>query len=245
MSFAIQNTSKRYTNIADFPTTDVRTDMVGEYILGVSQSNTQVNTADRTKPLFLQPGNTGPIVYGSNFATVKNGDSYAGNVSAGLDTGIYLGPKSYTMIQVSRGSKSALGAPQNFFGMRYFQERLCVYNSNGGDLNAVPDLPSGVADASKFYFTAARMPYLGVSKLYRYENGVLSSSEEGSVGGIRDATQTFQIGGSGLTGSASIGSIVDVGYVAIYEKALTDGEIAAIYADLKIYLASYRGLVVS
>lgn len=245
MSFAIQNSAKRYTNIADFPTTDVRTNMVGEYILGGTLANSAINTADKTKPLSLHSGNTGAITYGSNFATVKNGDYCAGYVAAGFDTGIYLGPKPYTLIQISRGSRSALGAQQSFFGMLYYANRLCIYNSNSGALDAVPDLPTSIADNSKFAFTAARMPYLGVSKLYRYDGGVLSSSEEGNVGGTRDATKTIQIGGAGLAGAAAINSVTDVAYVAIYEKALTDGEVAEIYSDLKAYFASYRGLNIS
>lgn len=245
MSFAIQNSAKRYTNIADFPTTDVRAGMVGEYILGGTLANSAINTADKTKPLALHSGNTGAVAYGANFATVKNGDYYAGNVAAGFDTGIYLGPKPYTLIQISRGSRSALAAAQNYFGMRYYAGRLCVYNSQSGALDAVADLPTAIADDSKFAFTAARMPYLGVSKLYRYDGGVLSSIEEGNVGDTRDTSKTIQIGGPGLAGPAAINPVTDVAYVAIYEKALTDGEVAEIYSDLKAYFASYRGLNIS
>ena len=248
MSFAIQNSAKRYINIADFPTTDVRANMVGEYILGGTLENSAINTADKTKPLALHSGNTGAVVYGTNFATVKDGGYYAGYVAAGFDTGIYLGPKSYTLIQISRGSRSALwseGSDNNYFGMLYYGGRLCVYNSNSGTLDAVPDLPTSIADDSKFAFTAARMPYLGVSKLYRYDGGVLSSSEEGNVGGTRDTSKTIRIAGAGNYLYAPINPVTDVAYVAIYEKALTDGEIAEIYSDLKTYFANYRGLNIS
>lgn len=234
-SIAIRATNSRFTYASKAPTTDVRASLIGEYIFGGTQANSTPNPVNSAAPLTLAAANTEAVVYGTNFATVKH--------TAGFDTGIPLELQgNYTVIQVTKNSLGAIGAKQGFFGTLNYQGRLCLYNSQGGESNAVADL--AVKSDSAFYFLAAKMPYAGKGKLYRYEGGALVTNEGENNGGTRDTSKTWRIG-SDVTGAASIFSPVDIAYAAIYNRLLSDAEIADAYLDIKAYLSGYRGLSIS
>lgn len=234
-SVSIRAVNSRFTYINKSPTTDVRSSLVAEYVFGSNQAASTPNTANSSVPLVLAASNTEAVVYGTNFATVKH--------TAGFDTNIsleYAG--DYTVIQVTQNSLGAMGAKQDYFGTLSFQGRLCLYNSQQGDSNAVADLP--VKSDSAFYFLAAKMPYAGKGKLYRYEGGALVTNEGENNGGTRDTTKTWRIG-SDVTGVGYIFSPANIAYAAIYNRVLSDAEISEVYQDVKNYLSNYRALVVS
>lgn len=234
-SIAIRATNSRFTYASKAPTTDVRSSLIGEYIFGGTQANSTPNPVNSAAPLTLAAANTEAVVYGTNFATVKH--------TAGFDTGIPLELQgNYTVIQVTKNSLGAIGAKQNYFGTLKYLERLCLYNSQSGGGESVADL--AVKSDSAFYFLAAKMPYAGKGKLYRYEGGALVTNEGEVNGGARSTTVTWRIG-SDVTGPASIFSPVEIAYAAIYNRLLSDAEIADAYLDIKAYLSGYRGLSIS
>lgn len=235
-SIAIRATNSRFTYASKAPTTDVRSSLIGEYIFGGTQANSTPNPVNSAAPLTLAAANTEAVVYGTNFATVKH--------TAGFDTGIPLELQgNYTVIQVTKNSLGAIGAKQYYFGtLRYDADRICLYNSQYGTVENVADL--AVKSDGAFYFLAAKMPYAGKGKLYRYEDGVLVTNEGEVNGGARSTTDTWRIG-SDVTGTASIFSPVDIAYAAIYNSLLSDAEIADAYLDIKAYLSDYRGLSIS
>lgn len=234
-SIAIRATNNRFTYASKAPTTDVRSSLIGEYIFGGTQANSTPNPVNSAAPLALAAANTEAVVYGTNFATVKH--------TAGFDTGIPLEQQgNYTVIQVTKNSLGAIGAKQNYFGSLNYLGRLCLYNSQSGGSESVADL--GVKSDNAFYFLAAKMPYAGKGKLYRYEGGALVTNEGEVTGGARATTVTWRIG-SDVAGPAGIFSPVDIAYAAIYNRLLSDAEIADAYLDIKAYLSGYRGLSIS
>lgn len=234
-SVSIRAVNSRFTYINKSPTTDVRSSLVGEYVFGSNQAGSTPNTANYSLPLVLAAANTEAVVYGSNFATVKH--------TAGFNTNLALELNgNYTVVQVTKNSLGVLGAKQNYFGTLNYAGTLCLYNSQSGVQSSVADL--AVKSDNAFYFLAAKMPHLGKGKLYRYEAGTLVTNEGEVDGGNRDTAQTWRIG-SDVTGSAGIFSPVDIAYAAIYNRLLSDAEIAEVYQDVKNYLSSYRSLAVS
>lgn len=208
--------------------------LVAEFILGGSKAESVINMAKRSTPGTAK----GAPVYGAGFVTtVATADS--------IDLNVPHPTQDFTAILVSRagvGTFGALGTHQ-FLGAQYSgfdkvdADGNYFWNSNPSR-DGVAKLANPPA-SQQFVFQAGVAPLGGLSKLFMGTNGVLAVAAATKPGiSPRPVLPNFTISGQAITRGG------DTAYLALYDRALSDAEIASAYTSLKTFLSG-RGLSVS
>lgn len=233
MALSIQISDADFTQVVTSLSLPDRAGLVAEYTFGESQAKSVIN---RAAPGLASMTLISTPVYGSNYAEVFT----SGATGNGFETGIPC-PQDATIITVV---KKVSGFPGLFHakgttGFHNYTNVPAVYNSKSGALTVTADLP--VPASTDFVFYAGTLPAGNKSKLYIYEGGVLSTNLAEVNGDARPAT-TFVIGGPSYNSSGA--GTARVAYSALFDRVLSDAEVAAAYTSLKAYLAT-RGVTVS
>jgi uncharacterized protein YcfL len=234
-----------------------RSNVVGEYILGVSQAESIKNRADPSKPLTVQ--GTGHV-YNPATVTVKS----SATVGYGFITGII--PEDYYTILVIRKA-STINTTAHLIGMVVTSTQLgprqfgaTNYFSGWGESanNAGPSRTRPVDTALHFEAGVSSIPNAqwagvgGKNQLYWYDTGGVQQFAESPVavtltGGrsvaMKDGTKTIAIGSNQLV-DTNASNVVEVAYVAIINRQYTPAEIEIAYRAIVAYYAA-RGVTVT
>lgn len=235
MSLSIQIADASFNQVVASLSLPDRAGLLAEYVFGGNEAQSLVN---RAAPGLAAMTPIQTPVYGSNYAEISTLNASVGN---GFETGL-LCPANATIITVVQ---KVTDFPAFFFaksttGIHNYQSVPAVYNSASGTLSVAADLP--VPASTDFVFYAGTLPLGDKSKLYIYEDEVLSTNVAEVKGGVNRPATTFTIGGP-VHNSAGEGT-ARVAYSALFERVLSDAEVASAYTSLKAYLGS-RGVTVS
>jgi hypothetical protein len=210
-------------------TLPVRTGLVSEFVLGGSQASSIKNLADSSFPLTV----TGVPEYFDNSVLVK----YSGYGNHYFTESKNVPLVDMTLISIRKKAvvgASGVATTGNYTGFLDYTP-LDFYNSQSGTAANVANLPNPTH--SNFFFEAATGPYYGIAKVFLYTDGVLSTALQESLGGARPALPF-------VIGSSYGGGIGEHAFMAVYDRLLSDAEIAQAYAAMKAYYAA-RGVTVS
>ena len=211
-----------------------RSGLIGEYIFGENYTKSRKNRAGPSA-LDLTVMNTSGagVSYGENYAAV----SHVPGQNFGFGTGIAT-PENATLITVFR----VLSGCQPFIttggynGFHNYGQFPNLYNSGSGTLKA--NLPA--VTSSKYVFYAGQMPGGDKATIWGAAAGALVSNTDAANGGpLPRSTTSLEIGTT-TAGNAGTGT-GRVAYTAIFNRVLTNAQIAAAYASLKTFLTG-RGL---
>lgn len=216
-----------------------RDQLVGEYILGVSQALSVYNHANSSAPLTVQ----GTPTYNANSVTVRSDVS----TGYGFKTGII--PDDDATLIVVRKNAAIASAPVivatsapggTAFGMLQFGSTN--YAANGENLYGLGAKRPTPASASSVYFEALVMSRRnvqrtlgGYGKMYYYSGAtqveVVSTDLNTTA---RRLLGEICIGSNLLTDNVSTNT-VEVFFVGIYQRPLSGAELN----DIKVQLTSY------
>lgn len=236
MALSIQVAGASFPNILASLSLPDRTGLIGEWVLGTDEAKSIVNRANPSGPPMTV---VGAPTYGAGYARVSSG-AVAG--SHGFDTGI---PRegSETIIVVwkkNTGCPVLLGTQQTVSeGFVNYTSVPALYNSQGGTTANVANI--AVPSHTDYSFMAGLMPLGGLGKIYAYADDELTTNVAETNGNATVSGSSLKIGTT--VGSGGLG-IADIAYAAVFNRLLSDVEIAAAYGSIKAYMA-LRGLVVS
>lgn len=234
MALSIQISDADFSQVIASLSLPDRSGLVAEYAFGGNAAKSVVN---RAAPGLASMTEISTPLYGSNYAEI----SAVGSTGNGFETGVVC-PQDATIITVVKKVSQFPGFfhAKGTTGFHNYTSVPAVYNSLTGALSFAADLP--VPASTDFVFYAGTLPAGNKAKLYIYEGGILSTNlAEVNGGNIRPAG-TFVIGGP--TYNSSGAGTARVAYTALFNRVLSDGEVAAAYTSLKTYLAT-RGVTVS
>lgn len=236
MGISIQIQDAEFTNVISSLSLPDREGLIAEYTFGESDAKSLPN---RASPGAIALTKVGAPAYGDNYAEITAGGTYGSN---GFDTGI-KSPDNATIITVVKKDVSLppfISTNANFAGFHNYQATVNLYNSQSGTTANVADVP--IPAHTDFAFFCGLLPLGGFGKIYAYTGGALTTAtaETASVS-ARSKVENFKIGTS-LVNAGS--GRAKVAYTAIFDRLLSDAEIAAAYASLKAYMTT-RGVVVS
>lgn len=245
MSLSIKLPSSSFTKFFTSLTLPDRTGLLGEFVIGGTQAASIRNRAAPSSPATVV--NAGSITYSANYATVLN--SNAG--SYGFNTGI-LAPAACSVIAISSRNVSfamhtyPIGAGStglwNDFNTAIFT--FSNGQSNGATDQAQVARTPPAEDSTTMFFQAGVGDIGSVGKMFVGKSGALVSDVGTATWATRHAGP-FYIGGVDDTNfGGGAGTVKRVAYAAVFNRLLSDAEVASIYAQLTAFYAN-RGLAVN
>ena len=234
MPVSIQIAGAEFANVIGSLSLPSRVGLAGEYIFGGTEADCIKN---RARPGLASMTKVGTPAIGANFVEIRS--STPGN--NGFDTGLVCPPDATIIVVVKKdtGMPVFMSTASPFSGFHnYLGTNVLLYNSQSGTAAGVADVLAPTHTDYAFY--AGAMPAGGLGKIYNYVSGVLATNVAEINGGAR-GTDTLKIGTSLASGGVGVAKMA---YAALYDRVLTEAEVAAAYASLKGFLAT-RAVVVS
>lgn len=230
MPNSIQISGATFSNVLTSLTLPDRSALLGEYLLGGTQASSIKNRANPAKPLTV----VGAPTYTARGAVTTN-------ASNGFMTGI-SGGADITLLAIRKVPSSAnftvaVGDDTDsnkIYGLAQYQGFNYVYDSVGvtTGLNNGAKVAAPAAGTS-YFMQAAVSKSGGLSRIYQYASGVQSHVD--AVTAFTRTPAEIRIGGGPRSDA---GVTCEIGYVAIFDRALAAAEIDAAYASLAAYYAS-------
>lgn len=231
MSLSIRIPDANFTYNIGSLTLPNRTGLIGEWLLGGSHAESVKNRAGGANMTVV-----GSPVYGAGYAEIRSG---GGPGSVGFETGI-APPNNGTIISVIQkvtGLPVFLSTDGSYTGFLNTPGGLpALFNSNSGAPPNIPALPAPTS--TKFVFYAGQLPLGGRGVIWGAAGGALTSVEALVNGSASRPVNTFKMGTTIANGGAGV---ANEAYAAIFNRVLTNQEIADAYASLKAFLPT-RGL---